>query len=79
MGGNEKVFARPNENCDSGETAISCRGPEPAGEKKRKRHTSSREEKEVDVQMLPCGKATNGRTQKVRESGLDYFGRNRVC
>ena len=32
---------------------------------RRKRYTSSREDKEVDVQLCPCGKAIEGRTHTL--------------
>ena len=34
---------------------------------RRKRHTGSREEEEVDAQMCPCGKAIESRTPIVGE------------
>ena len=37
---------------------------------KIKRHTSSREEEEVDAQMCPCGKAIESRTHMVGESEM---------
>ena len=52
---NENIFARPNGLCENAETAISCRGPGPAGKNTEVYHSWGGEEE--DVQMCPCGKA----------------------
>ena len=53
---------RPNGLRDNAETAISCRGPEPAREK---RYTTSPGEE--DAQIRPRGKAVESRTHIVGE------------
>ena len=61
---NENVSARPNGLRENAEAAISCRG---LGLVRKKRYTSSREEKGEDAQMCPCGKAVESRTHIVGE------------
>ena len=38
---------------------------------RRKRHTSSREEEEIDAQMCPCGKSIKSRTHIVGECEIN--------
>ena len=62
---NENVFLRPNGLAKT--LKLRFRVGDLTLPERRRRYTSSREEKEVDAQMCPCGKTIESRTHIVRE------------
>ena len=73
----ENVRARPKGLRENAETSISCRRDLDPPER-RKRYTCSREEKELDAQMCPCGKGIESGTHILGECEI-FTWRKGMC